>query len=77
MCITSPGRVLEVSGATALVDLDGRPRRASLVVVPDVAVGDWVVVAAGTVLEVLDPAEAAEIQALLALAAEGPPGTSS
>ncbi len=35
---------------------------------PEVEVGDWVLVAAGTVLERLDPIEAAEVRALLDLA---------
>ena len=55
MCVTYPGRVLEVSDAIALVEIDGRRRRASLLLVPEVAVGDWVIVATGTVLEIVDP----------------------
>ena len=39
---------------------------ASLLLVPEVAVGDWVIVAAGTVLEIVEPDEAREILALLA-----------
>ncbi len=65
MCVTYPGQVLEVSGDGALVEIDGRRRRASLLLVPQVAVGDWVIVATGTVLEILDPQEATEILALL------------
>ena len=33
--------------------------------VPDVAVGDWVIVATGTVLEIVDPEEATAMLALL------------
>ena len=65
MCVTAPARVLAVDGETAIVDLDGVPRRASLVIVPEAAVGDWVLVAAGLVLEVLDEAEVNELQHLL------------
>ena len=65
MCVTYPGRVLEVTDDMAVVDLDHRPRRASHILVPDVAVGDWVIVAAGTILEILDPNEAHEIIKLL------------
>jgi hydrogenase expression/formation protein HypC len=65
MCVTYPGLVLEVAEDMALVEIDGVRRRASLLLVPEVAVGDWVVVATGTVLEVLEPAEAKEILTLL------------
>lgn len=65
MCLTYPGQVLEVGDDTALVEIDHRRLRASLVLVPDVSIGDWVVVAAGTILEIIDPIEAREILALL------------
>jgi hydrogenase expression/formation protein HypC len=65
MCVAIPGRVLEIVDEMAVVEFDRRRQRASLLLVPDAAVGDWVIVAAGTVLEVLDPDEAAEILALI------------
>jgi hydrogenase expression/formation protein HypC len=65
MCIAYPGQVLEVADGTALVETDQRRRRASLMLVPETAVGDWVVVSAGTVLRVLDPEEANEIRTML------------
>lgn len=65
MCVTYPGQVLEVGDDSALVEINGRRRRASLVLVPEVAVGDWVIVATGTVLEIVDPEQATEILALL------------
>lgn len=65
MCIAYPGQVLEIDSGMALVETDQRRRRASLLLVPETAVGDWVVVSAGTVLRVLDPGEATEIRNLL------------
>jgi hydrogenase expression/formation protein HypC len=65
MCVAYPGLVLEVAATTALVETEGRQRRASLVLVPEAVVGDWVVVSAGTVLEIVDPDVATEIRALL------------
>ncbi len=65
MCVAYPGRVLEMSGDMAVVETQGRRRRASRVLVPETAIGDWVVVSAGAVLRVVDPDEAAEIRALL------------
>jgi hydrogenase assembly chaperone HypC/HupF len=61
MCLTAPGRVIEVDGASALVELSGRRRHANTILEPDTAVGDWVLVAGGTILRRLDPAVAAEL----------------
>jgi hydrogenase assembly chaperone HypC/HupF len=60
-----PGRVIAIEADQAIVDLDGRVRRASLMRLPDVAVGDWALVAAGTVLRRLAPDEAVELRELL------------
>lgn len=68
MCIASPGRVIAVDAEGATVDLDGRTRRASTLLLPDVVAGDQVLVAAGTLIRRLEPAEAADLIALLALA---------
>ena len=73
MCIAFPGRVVAVDPAGALVQTEGRLRRASTLLVDDLAIGDWVTVAAGTILARLEPAEAAEIQDIL----RGPAGPSS
>ena len=61
MCLTAPGRVLEIDGPTAVVDLDGRRRTAMTLLEPDVAVGDWVIVAGGAILRRLDATDALEI----------------
>jgi hydrogenase expression/formation protein HypC len=65
MCIAFPGRVIEVDESGALVETDGRRRRASVLLIPDIVVGEWVAVAAGTIVDRLDEREAAEIKALL------------
>ena len=65
MCIAFPGRVLAVEATDAIVDVDGRQRRASLRMQPGVAVGDWVLVGAGSVLRHLDAREAAELSTTL------------
>ena len=65
MCVTYPGQVLEVAGGLALVDTRGRRLRASTMLVPETSVGDWVVVAAGAVLQVIDADEARAIRELL------------
>ena len=65
MCVSYPGRILEVADGMAVVETEGRRRRESLVLVPDAIAGDWVVVSTGTVLEVLDPEEARQIREML------------
>jgi hydrogenase assembly chaperone HypC/HupF len=69
MCIAFPGLVLAIDadGSSAVVETEGRRRRASTFLVPDLAVGDWVTVAAGTVVDRLTPEEAAEVQALVVM----------
>jgi hydrogenase assembly chaperone HypC/HupF len=68
VCISSPGRVLALDETGATIDLDGRVRRASTLLLPDLAVGDHVLVAAGTVIRRLDATEMAELNELLAIA---------
>ncbi len=65
MCISYPGRVIAVDHTGATVQTEGRHRRASTLVFPDIRLGDWVTVAAGTIVARLDPAEALEIERLL------------
>ena len=65
MCIAMPARILSIEADHAVVDIDGRVRRASMLRLPDVAVGDWALVAAGTVLRRLEPDEAAELGQML------------
>ena len=65
MCLGFPGRVVELDANGAVVETDGRNRRATTLYLPDVAVGDWVIVAAGTIVDRLEPDRASEIQDLL------------
>ena len=68
MCIAFPGLVVEVDAFGAVVDTEGRRRRASTLFLPDIAVGDWVAVAAGTIVERLEPDHAAQVQEILRVA---------
>jgi hydrogenase expression/formation protein HypC len=65
MCISYPGRIVAVTGGDALVETTGRRRHASTLLLPDAAVGDWVVVGAGSILRRLDPPVAHELIAML------------
>jgi hydrogenase assembly chaperone HypC/HupF len=68
MCLDFPGRVVERNGDVAVVECDGRRRRASTLLYPDLEVGDWVYVAAGTVVERLDDESAQQINREIAIA---------
>lgn len=74
MCLTLPGRVVALDKQWASVEIGGRVRRALNMLFPELTVGDWVVVSAGTILRVLDPDDAELIrEALLAAGAlDGP-----
>jgi hydrogenase assembly chaperone HypC/HupF len=72
VCIAFPGRVVALDGAGAVIETEGRLRRASTLVVTDLVIGDWVTVAAGTVLARLDANEAEEVRAMLLAAAQPP-----
>jgi hydrogenase assembly chaperone HypC/HupF len=72
MCLSYPGLVLGVDGEGAMVQGEHRAYRAATTLVPDVSPGDFVFVAAGTIIERLDAEEAAEIRRLLDRASEEP-----
>lgn len=76
MCISYPGRVVALDGPNAVVDTAGRRRRASTLLLPDIAVGEFVIVGAGSILRRIDAAEAIAItEALDAAVATTAPGT--
>ena len=61
MCIAVPGKVMVIDDLNmATVDHGGTTRMASTDLVPDVAVGDYVLVHAGFIINVLDEEDALE-----------------
>lgn len=65
MCLAVPGRVESITEEgpavplrTAVVSFDGLRREVCLALLPEAAVGDWVVVHAGVAIQVVDPARA-------------------
>ena len=68
MCLTVPGEIVAIVGDDAVVRIEGRLRRASILPVPDVNVGDRVIVAAGSVMARLEAEEANEIERLVRVA---------
>ena len=67
MCLAVPARVTEMrEGLLGLVELGGVVREVSFMLLPDVAVGDYVLLHAGYALQKVDTAEAEETLRLLA-----------
>ena len=66
MCLAIPMRITAITGTTAEIEAGGLQQRASLVLVPQAAVGDFVLVHAGYALTVVDAAEAEETLLLFA-----------
>ena len=72
MCLEFPGCVVARDGDAVTVETAGRKRRALALLFPDLRRGDWVVVAAGTVVSRLSADEAARLTADIS-AAKGEP----
>jgi hydrogenase expression/formation protein HypC len=60
MCLGVPMQVKTIEGETALCEIDGVQRQASLMMVENVAVGDFVLIHAGFAIEKLDEEDARE-----------------
>jgi hydrogenase expression/formation protein HypC len=65
MCLALPMRITAVDGALATIATAGLEQRASLMLVPEAKVGDYVLVHAGFAISVMDEAEADETLELL------------
>lgn len=65
MCLAIPHKVLEVNGDSwAEIEVAGTRRRVSLQLLPEVEVGDWVLVNVGSVVAKIEEDEAREIMHL-------------
>lgn len=67
MCQAIPRRVLRVDGSRVEVDYDGRPTWVSALALPDLKIGEYVVVYAG---QALDRMPTDEAEAMLAFYAD-------
>jgi hydrogenase expression/formation protein HypC len=66
MCVAVPGRVERIEEMAAIVDVGGATVRARIDLLPDVNVGEYVLVHAGFALEKMDEEDAQETLRLLA-----------
>ncbi len=65
MCLAIPMRVTAVDGATATVEQEGVSHDVRVDFVPEVRVGDYVLVHAGMAIECVDAEDAAETLRLM------------
>ncbi len=69
MCLAIPSKVTHIENEMATIDVDGVKRSASLMLLEDAAVGDYVIVHAGFAIKKLDEESAMETIRLLREAA--------
>jgi hydrogenase expression/formation protein HypC len=65
MCLAFIGRIEEISGEMAVVEIMGVQRDISVVLVPEAKKGDYVMVHAGFAINTIDEKDAKETEALL------------
>lgn len=57
MCVAAPGKIIEINGNDAVIEYSSNKTHANIGIV-DAKVGDWVLVHAGLVIQVLPENEA-------------------
>ena len=58
MCLAVPAKIISLNGASAEVDIMGNRMTADVSVLPDAAVGDYILVHAGFGIQIYDEEEA-------------------
>ena len=65
MCLAVPAKVIDIQDKLARVEISGVQRDASLMLLPEAKIGDFVLVHAGFAMQIVDEKEAVETTALL------------
>ncbi len=60
MCLAIPSKIVEINNNMGKIDVAGVQREASLLLLEDPQVGDWVIVHAGFAIQKIDEATAQE-----------------
>ncbi len=60
MCLAIPSKVTKIENSVGIIDVDGVTREASLLLLDDVKVGDYVIVHAGFAINKIDEEAALE-----------------
>lgn len=66
MCLAFPAKVIEINESLATVEKSGVRRSASLMLLPDAKVGDYVLIHAGFAMQIIDEEEVRIRDALIA-----------
>jgi hydrogenase expression/formation protein HypC len=64
MCVAVPGRVIERQGLRALVEVSGVRRQVSVLALPEVGEGDYVLISLGMALEKITEEESRQLEEL-------------
>lgn len=65
MCLAIPAKVVTIKGSMATVDMMGNERVVSIDLVPEVVIGEYVLVHAGFAIGIIDDELAKETEELL------------
>ena len=60
MCLAIPAKIIQIDDQMATIDMEGTRREASLLLLEDAKVGEYVIVHAGFAIHKIDEAEALE-----------------
>ncbi len=60
MCLAVPARIIEIENQLVTVEVGGLTRQASIVLLPDAGLGDYVLIHAGFAISMIDEQEALE-----------------
>ncbi|MCP4345365.1 MAG: HypC/HybG/HupF family hydrogenase formation chaperone [Desulfobacterales bacterium] len=60
MCLAIPSKIVNIENTIATIDVDGVRREASLMLIEDAEIGDYVIVHAGFAIQKIDEAVAME-----------------
>ncbi|UCD77411.1 MAG: HypC/HybG/HupF family hydrogenase formation chaperone [Desulfobacterales bacterium] len=70
MCLAIPSKIVKIENSMAVIDVDGVKREASLLLLDDAGVGDYVIVHAGFAIHKIDEQAALETLKFLKEAAD-------
>ena len=66
MCLAVPAKIVNIDDQLASVEVNGVRRAASLMLLPEAGIGDYVLVHAGFAMQIVEADEAERIEALRA-----------
>jgi len=66
MCLAVPARIIQIEGDIATVEVEGIRRTGNVSLVPDVQIGDYVLVHAGFAIQKWSEADVLEYNAIIA-----------